>query len=124
MNRSFGRLALGFLLIGIAVALFAFLAFWYWEMILWIIFLPLPVASLNLGIKILRASAGRIALVLWFLSVVWVLGFVLALFQDVTAGGIFSVGLVASLFGLACSQYIRRSPASSLAHDHDATARD
>ena len=89
----------------LGAVLFAFLSYWYWEIVLWIIFAPLATASLILAWRLWHPTrAASRAVIYWALSVVWVLGAVLVAFKDVTVLGgavavLIALGLVVLVYG-------------------------
>jgi hypothetical protein len=109
--RSTVRLAAlrgaGALLLALGIALFCFLAVWFWEIFLWFIFGPLAVGSLYAGWKLVRPSeAASRAVIYWAIALLWTLAVVMIAFKDTTLlGGAIAVvvaaGTIAGLYVLA-----------------------
>lgn len=84
---------------------FAFLCYWYWEVVLWTILAPLGFTSLYLSWTLWRPTrATSRAVICWAVSVVWVLGLVMISFKDTTVIGgalaaALALGLVALVYG-------------------------
>jgi hypothetical protein len=98
-----------FAFVSIGIYTFAFLAFWYFEVVLWIVLGPFAFSSTYLGLRLwnLSPKASR-ALIYWATSVAWVLALVLSMFKDVTAiGGSVAVAM-AALIVFATYRFIQK----------------
>jgi hypothetical protein len=105
--------AVGAMLLALGIALSCFLAYWFWEIVLWLIFGPLAIGSLYAGWKMWRTSqATARAVVYWAASVLWVLVIVMISFKDVTfLGGAVAALVVAGAIG-ALYTFVQKSVAS------------
>jgi len=114
MNRPAGQMTLSILLIGVAILTLAFLLYWYWEVILWIILLPFQIFSLNLGVRLLNISAASLrALIYWVLSVIWMLGAVIYWFNDTTVIGLLISASIAASVAMIARHYIKTDTTSA-----------
>lgn len=85
----------------IAAGVLAFLGYWYFESVLWVILAPPAFTSLYLSWRLWRPSkATNRAVIYWAISIAWMLTLVFLSFKDVTIfGGI--VAMVVAVAGVA-----------------------
>lgn len=97
--RTFARVASSFFFL-VGICLLAFLGFWYFELVLWIIFAPFTFATLHLARRLWTPSTSLPrAVIVWAASVAWTLTAVLMSFKKVTIVG----GAVATLIAVAAA---------------------
>lgn len=104
--------AVGAMLLALGLAILCFLAYWFWEVVLWLILGPLAVGSIYAGLRMWRPSHATVrAVAYWAASVLWVLLIVLISFKDVTLFGGTMASLVAGGAIGALYAFVQRSVA-------------
>jgi hypothetical protein len=109
-KKTHGIVLLSVFLLVFGLGMFGILLVFWWQPILWVILLPLPVSTLNLGVRLWYTSTSSLrAVIYWGVCIFWVLGLVFLMFEDYYLLNFLITLIVTSVFVAAVYLYVKRA---------------